>query len=126
MLQIEADAVFAALKPAFRKVAPRLVVQKDTGTDYSLVSKLPSPFPQHKGNPMWFGGVRKGKAYVSVHLMPLYMNDRLNAVIPADLKKRMQGQSCFNFKVVPDQETFDNLTLVIGAGLSAWEQMRYC
>jgi hypothetical protein len=44
--------------------------------------------------------VRKGKSYVSFHLIPVYMfPDLLKGLSPA-LEKRMQGKSCFNFKTV--------------------------
>jgi hypothetical protein len=50
------------------------------------------------------GSVRVGKAYVSVHLLPLYMNPALNRNISPELKKRMQGKACFNFKTVPEKQ----------------------
>jgi hypothetical protein len=98
------EAVFAALKPILAKYADRLAVKSDTSTDYALVSKRPSPFPQHKGHPMDFGSIRIGRAYVSFHLMPIYMSPVLNRSISPALRKRMQGKSCFNFKARPDPE----------------------
>ena len=47
---------------------------------------------------MFFGAVVTGKAYVSYHLMPLYTCPWLVKTVSADLKKRMQGKSCFNFR----------------------------
>jgi hypothetical protein len=38
---------------------------------------------------MWFGAVKLGKAYVSFHLMPLYMSPTLEKEISPSLKKRM-------------------------------------
>jgi hypothetical protein len=58
---------------------------------------------------MWFGAVKLGKAYVSFHLMPLYMSPTLDKEISPALKKRMQGKTCFNFKVVPDEEVLADL-----------------
>src|SRR5687767_14566221 len=69
--------VFAALKPILATYAKRLSVKADTMNEYTLVTKSASPFPQHKGQPLYFGSVRLGKAYVSFHLMPLYMCDAL-------------------------------------------------
>src|SRR5437660_497641 len=92
------EPAFKALKDVFRGSAKKLIIKADTPVEYTLVTKSPSPFPQHKGHPMWFGSVKAGKAYVSFHLMPLYMNDALTATISPDLKKRMQGKTCFNFK----------------------------
>jgi hypothetical protein len=56
-----------------------------------------------KGREVWFGAVGERKNYVSYHLMPVYaFPDLLNKVSP-ELKKRMQGKSCFNFKEVDDK-----------------------
>ena len=96
-------AVFAALKPVLSK--------------HTLVTRSPSPFPQHKGQPLYFGSVRLGKAYVSFHLMPIYMCPALTKDIPPALKKRMQGKSCFNFKAVPEPELIADLERLTAAGL---------
>ena len=90
--------VFAKLRPVMAKQAARLAVQTDTPREYTLVTKAPSPFPQHKGKPMWFGAVKIGKSYVSYHLMPLYMNSALTNTMTPALKQRMQGKSCFNLR----------------------------
>src|SRR6185369_17392249 len=89
--------VFAALKAVLESQAQRLAVKTDSSKQYELVTRSASPYPQHKGQSMWFGAVKTGKAYVSYHLMPLYMNGPLSKTIPAGLKKHMQGKSCFNF-----------------------------
>ena len=47
---------------------------------------------------MWFGAAARKKAYVSVHLMPVYSHPSLLADISPALKKRQQGKSCFNLK----------------------------
>jgi hypothetical protein len=64
--------------------------------------------PTGKGEPMWFGQVREGKAYVGYHLMPVYTHAALAAKISPALRKRMQGKSCFNFKVA-DEALFEEL-----------------
>jgi hypothetical protein len=80
------EAAFAMLKPVPGKYAKRLSVKSDTPTEYTLVTKSPSPFPQHKGRPMYFGSVRLEKAYVNFHLMPLYMNAALTkSILPGDV-----------------------------------------
>jgi len=47
--------------------------------------------------PLFFGSVRVRKAYVSYHLMPIYSDPDLLIDVSDDLKRRMQGKSCFNF-----------------------------
>jgi hypothetical protein len=94
------EPVFSALKQVLAKFAKRLAVKTDAPAEYTLVTKSPSPFPQHKGQPMFFASVRQGKAYVSYHLMPLYMDRAFTESVSPALKKRMQGKTCFNFKKV--------------------------
>jgi hypothetical protein len=118
-------AVFAVLKPVLAKYANRLAVNADTPVDYTLVTKSASPFPQHKGQPMYFGSVRLGKAYVSFHLMPLYMSPALAKSISPALKKRMQGKTCFNFKADPDPELVAALTRLTEAAYKQWSEMKW-
>ena len=119
------EAVFTALKPVLGEYAKRLSVKTDTRTEYTVVTKSASPFPQHKGEPMYFGSVRLGKAYVSFHLMPLYMNAVLTKSISPALKKRMQGKTCFNFKTEPDPDLIADLKRLTGAGFKQWGEKKW-
>jgi hypothetical protein len=87
---------FDALKPVFEEYAGRLAIQVDKPGEYYLETKT----AVRKGQRFQFGGVKIGKAYVSFHLMPIYMNPKLQAAVSPELKKRMQGKSCFNFTSV--------------------------
>ncbi len=114
-------SVFACLKPVFKKYESRLTVKADTPIEYTLLTKSPSPLPQHKGQPMYFGSIRLGKAYVSFHLMPIYMNPGLAKTISPGLKKRMQGKTCFNFKTDPDAELISDLRRLTDAAFEEWK-----
>jgi hypothetical protein len=118
-------AVFDVLKPVLAKYANRLTVKADTSVEYTLVTKSASPFPQHKGQPMYFGSVRLGKAYVSFHLMPLYMCPALAKSISPALKKRMQGKTCFNFKAEPEPELVIALTRLTEAAFQQWSERKW-
>ncbi len=118
-------AVFAVLKPVLARYAKRLSVKADTPTEYTLLTKRPSPFPQHKGQPMYFGSVRLGKAYVSFHLMPLYMCPALTDTISPALKRRMQGKTCFNFKNDPEAELIGELRRLTEAGVREWKEKKW-
>jgi hypothetical protein len=99
---------FAALRDVLKKHSAGLMVQADTPVEYTLVSRAVLPNKQ----PMWFGCVRTGRSAVSYHLMPLYFNPKLQAAVPAALRPRKQGKTCFNFKR-PDPTLFamlDELT----------------
>ena len=90
--------IFAALKPILTPYARRLAVKDAKPGHYYLETKT----AVFKGRPMMFAAIRTGKAYVSFHLMPIYMNPKLTATISPELRKRMQGKACFNFtKVEP-------------------------
>ena len=55
-----------------------------------------------------FAGVRKGKRYVSYHLFSVYLEPgQLDGISP-ELRRRMQGKTCFNFTQV-DDALFDEL-----------------
>jgi hypothetical protein len=112
--------IFADLKSVLADYSDRLVVKVDTPIEYTLVTKSASPFPQHKGNPMFFASVRAGKAYASFHLMPLYMSPAVAKSVTPALKKRMQGKTCFNFKTNPAPELIADLKNVVEAGLQEW------
>jgi len=65
--------------------------------------------------PMMFAAVRKGKGYVSYHLLPLYMNPTLQSKVSAELKRRKQGKACFNF-AKPDQKLFAEVAEITRLG----------
>lgn len=64
---------------------------------------------------LMFGAVRMGKRYVSYHLMCVYMQPDLLAAMSPQLRKRMQGKSCFNFTKV-DEDLFDELSAITAKG----------
>jgi len=69
--------------------------------------------------------VRLGKAYVSFHLMPLYMSPVLTKSISPALKKRMQGKTCFNFKTDPGPELIAELKRLTEAALKHWDEKKW-
>jgi hypothetical protein len=117
--------VFSLLKPVLASYAERLAVMADTPVEYTVVTKSASPFPQHKGQPMYFGSVRLGKAYVSFHLLPLYMCPPLTKGVPPALKKRMQGKTCFNFKTDPAPELIRDLKRLTEAAFTQWSKNKW-
>ena len=117
----ELDSVFDALKPVLTGCAKQLAVVSDVPGAYRLDTRRPSPFPQHKGHPMFFGAVKTGKSYVSLHLMPLYMCPKLNEGMSPELKKRMQGKSCFNFRKAPEKAVAAELKRLAKTCLADWD-----
>jgi hypothetical protein len=112
----EFQPVFDTLKEVLAKYEKRMTVVADKPDYYALEAKTLI----YRGKPMFFAAVRASKAYVSFHLMPLYMNPKLNATISPELKRRMQGKSCFNFKTV-DKELVKELKTLTAAGLESFK-----
>lgn len=91
---MEKESIFLLLKEIMKKNERNLHVLYDDSDNYYLET-YPS-FSNQKGE--FFGAVQVKKSYISFHLMPVYYYPELLDNVPLDLKKHMQGKSCFNFK----------------------------
>jgi hypothetical protein len=111
--------VFRALRELLSPYERDLAVQNTPGY-YCLESRTPT----YKNRPMYFAGVRVGKNYVSYHLMSVYACPELVKVMSPELKKRMQGKSCFNFTTI-DRELFAELDRLTRAGYERFKSMKY-
>jgi hypothetical protein len=67
-----------------------------------------------------FGGVEIKKNYVSAHVMPVYTNPELLETISPELRRRMQGKQCFNFKRL-DEPLIAELGELIDRGAARFE-----
>jgi hypothetical protein len=119
------SSVFAALKPVFGRHAKKLHVVVDNDLEYTLVSNIPFPTPPKKGERIYFGAIKLGKAYVSFHLFPLYMNPELFSTISPELKRRMQGKTCFNFRTIPEPSLLKELKALTSAGFRIFRQRKW-
>lgn len=108
--------VFAALRKVLAAHAKGLKVTADGPKGYSLNT----PYSPKWKKELFFGGVQVTKNYVSFHLFAVYMFPELLDGMSPELKARMQGKSCFNFRA-PDETLFRELAALTSAGL---ERMR--
>ncbi len=91
--------VFKELKNILKPYAEKLTLKADTSDTYYI----DGPYSEKWKKQLFFGSAQIKKNYVSFYLMPVYMYPDLLKDISPELKKRMQGKSCFNFKKVePD------------------------
>jgi hypothetical protein len=103
----EFGPVFARLREILANHASGLTISKDTAENFTLEAP-----PGATTLRSWGGKVRQrtipvawvevGKAYVSYHLMGAPGNARLLRSLSKELRARMQGKSCFNFKSLDD------------------------
>jgi hypothetical protein len=114
------ETVFLKLKAILEPYAPKLVVASDTKNYYSLETN----HVMKNKHRLYFAGVRLGKAFVSYYLMPVYASSELVAGMSPELKKRMQGKACFNFKAV-DERLFKELSKLTKAGLARFNDQEF-
>ena len=111
------EETFERLREIFKPLEKDLAVKTDEpGKYYLLTKKL-----NEKKQEIWFGGVEIKKNYVSFHLVPLYFFPELLDNISPELKKRLTGKSCFNFKK-PDDAVFADLKNLTKAGFETFKQ----
>jgi hypothetical protein len=89
-------ATFDLLKSILAKYATKLTVVADKPGNYYL----DGGYSEEYKKTIFFGAVRTGKNYVSFHLMPVYGCPDLLDDLSDNMKKRMQGKACFNFKTI--------------------------
>ena len=87
------DTVFERLRGILKPYESEMHVSADDDTWYGL-DLAP---PEERNPTTWFGAVRRGKRYVSFYLMPVYVAPDLVKGVSPELRRRMQGKSCFNF-----------------------------
>lgn len=111
---------FESLKSILAEFAGEMVLVKNEPRSFHLDTK----YIMNNKQPMFFGAVRITKSYVSYHLMPVYVFSELLSGISPELKRRMQGKSCFNFKS-PDRELFEELAELTAAGYRRYKEAGY-
>lgn len=113
-------AVFGELKAILKPFASRLVVVTDSDTLYYL----DTTYIMENKKPLFFGAVRRGKAYISFYLMPMVLYSDLARRVSLNLRKRMQGKSCFNFATVDDR-LFKELARLTKASFARYKADKY-
>ena len=109
--QTDFTITFSKLKALLQPYESKLIVVADTEDHYALET----PHVMKNKHRVYFAGVKIGKAYVSYHLMPVYALEEVRDVISPELKKRMQGKSCFNFSE-PNENLFKELARLTKVG----------
>ena len=120
MSNSEFPIVFKSLKSILKPYTKKLTVIIDTDQGYSL----DGPYSEKWKKELYFGAVQIKKNYVSFYLMPVYMYPDLLKKISPELKKHMQGKSCFNFKKI-EKSLFEELSQLTKQGFERFMQEEY-
>jgi len=118
--ELSKSQVSAELRSILAPYASQLVVTADSLGGYSLDTRHILPNRQ----PLFFGGVKLQKNYISFYLMPVYVFPDLLSGISEELRKRMQGKSCFNFRQL-DSDLFAELSLLTRDGFERYQNAGY-
>lgn len=116
MSQNDFSSVFQTLKTILEPYADFMRVV-NTPELYSLDS---TKLGKNK-KPIFFGSTKIGNSYVSYYLMPVYIFPDLLEQISPELKRHMQGKSCFNFKK-PEPALFLELEALTRKGFERYQQ----
>ena len=108
---------FNSLKSILKKYEKSLRVIADSNDNYCLNAG----YDEKRKADIYFGGVQIKKNYVSFHLMPVYVNPNLLQKLSPELKKRMQGKSCFNFKVI-EKKLITELSMLTKNGFEFYKK----
>ena len=104
---MESNNTFEQLKKLLTTFEKYLTVLHNKPDHYYLNT----PTLAKNKKPEFFGAVQVKKSYVSFHLMPVYYYPELLDEISDELKSKMQGKSCFNFKEI-DKKQLTELKLL--------------
>ena len=113
-------AVFAELRSVMAPYAAKLDPKKDDPLELYVDTR----HIQKNKKPLFFGAVQVKKAFVSFHLMPVYLKPELLNGLSPGLKARMQGKSCFNFSEV-DTLLFKELALLTKTGFASYKDQGF-
>ena len=116
-VQNDFPTIFEHLKNILKPYAPKLTITANTSNSYSL----DGPYSEKWKKQLFFASTVVQKNYVSFYLMPVYMYPELLQDISPELKKHMQGKSCFNFKKV-DPGLFSELTELTRKSVKKFQQ----
>jgi len=105
------DVVHGRLRKIILRHRGDLAVTKDGPGGIAI------EIPGLEGKPWGYvAGTRLGKSYVSYYLMPVYATPGLVESLSPELRKRMQGKACFNFRTV-DERLFAELETLTAASI---------
>lgn len=114
---MDTENIFAQLKSILKKYSSALTVVHDKKDHYYLNT----PGKDSKKEE-FFAAVQVKKAYVAFHLMPVYYYPELLEDVSEELKRKMQGKSCFNFKAV-ENNLFQELSALTERSFNKYREV---
>lgn len=116
----ELQSVFTELSSILRSYAGKLEIKTDSQSELYVDTR----HIMKNKKPLFFGAVQIKKNYVAFHLMPVYVQPALLDSVSSNLKRRMQGKSCFNFTAI-DKKLFRELAGLVKSGYASYQEQGY-
>jgi hypothetical protein len=116
----ELTPVFKQLRGLLDPYVTTLAVSADSETELSLNTRHRTG----NGKPLFFAAVKLTKTYVAFHLMPVYVRPALLSGLSPQLRRRMQGKSCFNFTRI-DEALLAELESLTRAAFESYREQGY-
>lgn len=113
----DSQSIFKELKSILQNFEARLLLKINKPGSYSI----DAPYSEKYKRELFFGAAQVKKNYVSYYLFPVYMFPELLKGISPDLKKRMQGKSCFNFTSI-DKKLLSELKQLTKSGFERFKK----
>ena len=115
-----ANEIFQQLREQLLEYAEGLTCTADNKQEYSLYTH----HIMKNKKALFFAAAIIRKHYVSFHLMPVYVTPELLEGVSPELRRRMQGKSCFNFRRA-DEALFEQLTALTRSGYDSYVEQGY-
>jgi hypothetical protein len=106
---------FGAVKSVLVAQSEGMLVTKDGPSAYELHIAGPIELAGRNLPDLFFAAVREGKHDTALHFFPIYSHPQRFADLPATLRKKMTGKSCFHIKAV-DEELLDAVAAMLARG----------
>lgn len=110
------STIIPSLRSLLDPVAKQLVFVSDGPNGFNANTTKPDA----NGKPEFFAAAQVKKNYVAFYFMPVYCYPELLKGMSPELKKRMQGKSCFNFKDA-DPTLMKELGALVKAGMAKYK-----
>ena len=106
---------FEAVKSVLVAQSEGMLVTQDGPTGYALHVAGPIELAGRNLPDLFFAAVREGKHDTALHFFPIYSHPQRFADLPAPLRKKMTGKSCFHIKTA-DVELLDAVAAMLARG----------
>jgi hypothetical protein len=106
---------FEALRSVLVAQSNGMQVTQDGPSGYALHTRGPIELAGRNLPNVFFAAVKEGKNDTALHFFPIYSHPQRFEDLPATLRKKLTGKSCFHIKTA-DAELLDAVAAMLARG----------